>query len=735
MERIALNIRLIRNYAIMCLCGFWVLLLVSCSSEFENEMDAVSRPIEFVFELPGDGVVPTRAKTAFSNNDKIYITARVTKKDAAVVTTSTVMVYNSSGSWMPEGGNWLKWPLDAESATFVAYYLPVAGVPATGSPVSIDFSNILESTDDVLLAERNTIHLNGVVTLQFAHTMTKLRVGGLKTDATTVTLQSNYPITNRVVVSYNDNDGYTHEFVNKDVSQISLTKGTGATEVVFFLNVTDDWNGKTFNLVQTDAGNIDLVNTSFTNQDLHTMKRGRAYYISFYSGSKNLALEEAEKWFTEPAPRVFDTEQDIVDYFGAIGPGGLTEDLDLNNILLTDGMAVFSRSTRGVTLTNDFNGNYYTIRNVYVMNGLFDNIPSGMTVKNLRLENVKVQAEGGEAAGMLAPVNNGTIDNVRIGGNCNIGTDGVWYVGGLVGKNMGTISNVSISGTLTMDCYLSSNETNRFFSVGGMAGTNGVDKAGSYSIKNSEIVAGTLITAAGQVAGTDGCIGGFVGYNAISKTVDNCMAHVHVDASQLSSLNSYAGGFCGTNRGALTKNDASGDVTGGHFTERASTGGFVGYTTSLTEKTLVATVNGCAATGAVTETDGTGNELYTGGFAGFSTIDLYNTSSTGKITKLSSFGGVWKVGALTGLISADKTIYNSFSISTLLNGSDLPFNGEETSKTENSHYKGKMLNGEGEVTATVAHAELLNNAVGGNNYWEWSSSTSVYGGVAYLIKP
>lgn len=740
--------------------GLFVLaFLFSCSSDLEDwQQPGEETPIEFDFLLPDDGP-QTRVKATFAAGDKIYVTAKVACVDnsdpgAPVETTvvkSSILRYDGSKFNPDPSSNRMMWPKDAVSAHFVAYYYPKVGAiegaaPTAGSPVIIALPDLKEDTDDLLMANQDIVNMNGIVLLRFAHTTTKLRFHGLSPKAKYLELScdGDYKLNNRITLTYSDTEGYSHEFGNDGNSGITIEKEVGSndqdntyTKALFFLDVAADWKGKKFTLTQFGEDRTKVKETQFEDGiKLYNMKKGRAYYVSFYGGTTNSALEEENRWYESASTLTFNSTDEIKAYFAGAGKNGLTCDLDFNNLLLDEAVISFP-ATRGIILGSGatFNGNHHAIRNVYVTGGLFNSIPAGATVKNLRLENVKVIAEDTDFAGLLAPSNSGTIENVRISGSNSIGTKNVSYVGGLVGENKGTVKTVQISGALAMETYMENNtESAKVFAVGGLVGYN------DGGVSNTEINAGSLLKVAGEYTSGDIAIGGMIGYHAKSKTVTGCSTYVRVDATRMTARNSYVGGFCGVNRGTLTKNEAAGEVKGALFTMRSATGGFLGYTTSMTEKTAIAVVNGCGAMGNVSESKGTATtvskpELYTGGFCGFSEIDLKNTYSVGTLTATEVFSGEQKTGALSGLISADKTIFNSFS-TTRKGSADLPFNGEGTCKTQNAHYRGQMLSEQGVVlSATSATVVRLNNAVSSaNGYWSWNSSATVYGGVPYLVK-
>jgi len=470
------------------------------------------------------------------------------------------------------------------------------------------------------------------------------------------------------------------------------------------------------------------------------MKKGRAYRLTFYSGGTSSSLKEENAWYETKNEEKFTSEDQIREYFAKNGTA-LDCDLDFNNIPLDGPLFIFS-NTRSIPLGEEstFNGNHHTIRNVNVRNGLFGAIPSGVTIKNLRLENVKIIAEDIETAGLLAASNAGTIDNVRLGGSNQIGTSNVYSVGGLVGINTGTINAVQLSGALLMEPYIeNTTETTKAFAVGGLVGSN------TGSITNCEINAGGLLQPAGTYTAGEATIGGMVGNHTGTETISDCNTFVRVDATRLTAKTAYVGGFCGLSKSKLSKNEANGEVRGASFIARSATGGFLGFAT-----TTAAAVDGCGATGNVTESVSDNGviaepELYTGGFCGFSEIDLKNTYSVGTLIPASSIPGdaVQRKGALTGLISADKTVYNSFSMTDEQGSPGLTFSGvgedvNNICKAQNAHLRGTMLSEQGgidpekPITATIAR---LNNAVStANGYWTWNKSDGIYNGAPYLVK-
>jgi len=153
---------------------------------------------------------------------------------------------------------------------------------------------------------------------------------------------------------------------------------------------------------------------------------------------------------------------------------------------------------------------------------LFNTIPAGSEVRNLRL--VFVEIYGG---GALAVENHGTVENVSVSGTVSNDDAGVAGVGGIVGINYGTVETSFATGNVS--------STGDY--VGGIAGIN------RGTVRNS--------FATGNVTGTtmfSDYIGGIVGQN--EGTVENVFATGNV----LGGAN--VGGIVGwNNTGAEVRNN------------------------------------------------------------------------------------------------------------------------------------------------------------------------------------
>ena len=187
--------------------------------------------------------------------------------------------------------------------------------------------------------------------------------------------------------------------------------------------------------------------------------------------------------------------------------------------------------------------------------GLFGYIGSGGTVKNVKLENVRITSDYQYA-----------------------------YVGGVAGNNDGAIENCSVSGSV------SGNST--YNSVGGVVG---------YQLGGSI----TGCSSSATVQGT-GSVGGVVGQTNSGATLTACYSTENVTLESNNSDNHYAGGVVGSNSfSTLIACYATGSVTG--------SGNSTVYVGGVTGDNASGTLTACYhATGTVSGRDG----ATTGGVAG-----------------------------------------------------------------------------------------------------------------------
>ena len=241
----------------------------------------------------------------------------------------------------------------------------------------------------------------------------------------------------------------------------------------------------------------------------------------------------------------------------------LNTDLNLTNMEWTP------IGTESQPYTGTFNGKNKTITGLTVTGsnkyaGLFGDIGSGGTVKNVVLEGVQITSDNSSGyAGGVAGDSWGTIENCSVSGSVS----GTTFAGGVVGSQRGG----SITG-----CNSSATVKGVIF-AGGIAGetNSGASLTGCYATGDVTV----------ENDGTNNShAGGVVGYNG-GGTLTACYATGSVTGSGSGTI--YAGGVTGTNVfGTLTAcyhakrningpNGTTGGVTGRNYKDYMLGGGII----------------------------------------------------------------------------------------------------------------------------------------------------------------
>jgi hypothetical protein len=229
-----------------------------------------------------------------------------------------------------------------------------------------------------------------------------------------------------------------------------------------------------------------------------------------------------------------------------------------------------SSGFQGTVFTGVFDGNGHKVirftingdgNNSYL--GLFGQVNSGGSVKNLGLENFAVSGYIG--VGGLVGYNGGSISNCYSTGAAS----GNYYVGGLVGvSGGGSISNCYSTGAVSGGS--SGHE------VGGLVGCNFYG-----SISNCY--------STGAVNGSS-MVGGLVGFNGGS--ISNCYSTGSVSGTR------DVGGIAGGNNGSISDCCSTGDITGSSVS--ISIGGLVGFNGgSISNCYSMGSVNGSSYVGGL----------------------------------------------------------------------------------------------------------------------------------------
>ena len=274
---------------------------------------------------------------------------------------------------------------------------------------------------------------------------------------------------------------------------------------------------------------------------------------------------------------------------------------------------------KDIPLKATFEGNNHIIKGVYIndetkFNGIFGNSSS---ILNLTVKNSYIK--GGNVLGtVVGAVRSGTIENCH-----NINSTVELYdessgVGGVVGQVKGVIKNcTNIGGRV-----VGKKSANGRIQAGGVVGllvTGGSQAINCYN--------------AGDVTGEGNFVGGVVGAEDTSSTIQDCY-----NMGNVTGKGNFVGGVVGCANPSSTIQDCynAGDVTG----EGNLVGGVVGGANTSS------TIQDCYNTGNVT---GEGHNV--GGVAGYantsSTVqDCYNT---GNVTGDETVGGV--VGCAANIVT------------------------------------------------------------------------------------
>ncbi len=329
--------------------------------------------------------------------------------------------------------------------------------------------------------------------------------------------------------------------------------------------------------------------------------------------------------------------------------------------------------------TGTFNGNNYTISNLFINLLLTNDIglfgkTSGSTIENVGLINANITGQNN--VGTLVGYNNSSsIINTYAAGTVS----GNNNVGGLVGysKNSSSIDNSYATGSVS-----GSNN------VGGLVGFN----YNSSSIANSY--------ATGTVIGSGYNAGGLLGGN-YSSIIDNSYATGSVNGS------SYVGGLVGsTYLSAIDNSYATGSVNGSSYV-----GGLVGFNGS-------SSIDNSYATGSVS---GSGRSSV-GGLVGinWNSSSITNSYATGSVN-----GSDRRVGGLVGWNGNTSSITNSYATGSVRGANYVGgLVGENTdSSSIDNNYATGSVSGNTNVGGLIGYDDGSNTLT--NNWWYNSLSNGI----------
>ena len=309
-----------------------------------------------------------------------------------------------------------------------------------------------------------------------------------------------------------------------------------------------------------------------------------------------------------------------------------------------------------------FDGGGHTIANLFIRRspnvGLFGVLGSGSTVSGIGLVDASIAASGFGAAGTLAGIGRGAIEDSFADG---LVAGCVDQIGGLVGLNDGSIQNSRSGGNVESARRVSDSDRRACYaSGGGLVGENSGMIAGSFSTSvvsgftdqfgglvgvNSGSISDSY--AAGSVTGKD-CpgectadVGGLVGVNEIGGEITNSYA-----TGVVSGVGDNFGGLAGVNSGVVAASYATGSVNGKGFAIFGNVGGLVGT------NEIEGNITNSYATGGVT---GQGDNF--GGLAGVNSGVVVASYATGSV----SANGFANVGGLVGVNETEGKIITSYA--------------------------------------------------------------------------
>lgn len=267
------------------------------------------------------------------------------------------------------------------------------------------------------------------------------------------------------------------------------------------------------------------------------------------------------------------------------------------------------------TFTGSLDGDGHAIEGLYIdlpilsEIGMFSELGSGATIRNLALEAVDITADQ-YTGGLAAITRDVEITNVSLTGT----VDADRHTGGLVGWHEGRIENADVDATVSSGGQ----------SIGGVLVGN--NQGGTIS--NS--------TASGSISGRSE-IGGIAGWND-GGSIENCYSDASVDAAH-----GYGGGLSGIviRDGTVSESSADSEVTGGR-----SMGGLVG-------RVYGGIVETSSADGTVT------GEFDIGGFVGTNADEVRDCYATASATATDDDG---TAGGFVGRIGDEASVSRSYAV-------------------------------------------------------------------------
>lgn len=327
-------------------------------------------------------------------------------------------------------------------------------------------------------------------------------------------------------------------------------------------NVVLEASGRTGDIKVSYTTSNELVANITGTQTLEFLSNGNAYLVAKAEGSKFFKpdLDGILKQIYVVESITQGTKNDPILIYNASQLDDIRKNLLAHYRLMAD-IDLIGREWTPIGNNNNpfkgsFDGNGHKIKNMSILT--YNNTYQGLfgfyyptnsydTIKNIRLENVKINSSNYSYVGAIAGYisNGGSIIGCYVSGTIA----GNEYAGGFVGYlSGGRIENcqsqVNVN-TLNSYCggiagYISSVTISGCFSSGKING-NGSYTGGITGYNNYSTIQNCYSTS--SVYGNSSYTGGITGYNYNSSIIQNCYS-----TGRVSSPSSYLGGIAGRNR-------------------------------------------------------------------------------------------------------------------------------------------------------------------------------------------
>lgn len=378
----------------------------------------------------------------------------------------------------------------------------------------------------------------------------------------------NYVTASTAVTADNDGNGTATVTTPADAST-AITAADPGSSVVFRATPKEGYLFEGWKTTPTDTGYVSTA-AAYTTTVYDDPITLYACFASPFEGSG-----------TEADPFQITTVADLVALDGFVSGGNTFAGayFKVMNDITADATFTGIGVTGGKSFAGSFDGNGKTISGLTLSQGLFSNLSSAATVKDLTLD-AAVTATASKA-GIVAGTSSGTISGVTVKGSI---TSNYQDVGGIVGYlSSGSITGCASTATVSANA-------NSY--MGGIAGENSYNTSITNCYVGAKVDGGTVAAA----------VGGIIGKVGSTSTIGG--NYVKADVCGNARIGGIAGWISGD--GTVTNNGYVGGVTG-----VKNVGGLAGCIDG--SSTSIAVTNSYAV-GTVTATDAAG---VAGGIVGY----------------------------------------------------------------------------------------------------------------------